>query len=139
MINARNKNEDKSELLDITGMGATVFSSLTYPDGTAVNTVHSNKITLSLLSGVSKAGGYQLVFLPEGEPIPNAVDTQNGLTSIFFSMNSFLPLSQKLEQSLTAKRKYKSSSPKIPMATGKGYWSSKNINSKIEEEYPLIY
>ena len=105
LINSRNKNEDKTDLLDITGISGTVYSSMSYPDGSTVSTGYSSKIILSLLTGINKTGGYQLVFLPDGERVPAAVDSQNGISSIYFHINAFQSLSQKLEQSIAAKKK----------------------------------
>ena len=104
-LNSRNKSEDKTDLLDITGIAGTVFTSMNYSNFGSRNTNHTYKITLSVLTGSNKAGGYQLVFPPEGETISAAVEAQNGITSIYFPMNTYQALSQKLEQSLTSKKK----------------------------------
>ena len=104
-LKATNANENKIDLLEITGLNGLVFNSMNYPDVSSRGISHSMKITLSLLTGATKATGYQLVFFPANETIQYAVETQNGTTSINLSMNTFETIQQKLEQYLAAKKK----------------------------------
>jgi hypothetical protein len=104
-LNNRKKTEDKLEVIDVTGLGGSVFSIMNYPDVSAKAGNHSLKITLSLLTGTTRTGGYQLVFLPENEKTTYAVETQNSVTSIFFPMSVFNVINQKLEQQISNKKK----------------------------------
>ena len=105
LLSSRNKGDDKTDLLDITGIGATVFTSLNFSNNVPRNVNHTYKITLAIFTGANKTSGYQLVFPPEGDAIPIAIEAQNGITSIYFPMNTYAALSQKFEQSLAAKKR----------------------------------
>jgi hypothetical protein len=104
-LNNRNKNDDKLNMIEITGVGGSVFSTMNYPDISTKISTPSLKITLLLLTGVNKAGGYQLVFSPESERTAYAVETQTGITSIFFPMHTFEIINQKLDQYIASKKK----------------------------------
>jgi hypothetical protein len=104
-LNTRNKAEDKLDILDITGLAGSVFSTMNYPDAVSQNSNASLKITLSVLTGPTKAGGYQLVFSPDSEKTPYAVETKTGITSVFFPINTFEVINQKLEQAMAQKKK----------------------------------
>jgi hypothetical protein len=103
-MNNRNKNEDKLDVLDITGLGGSVFSTMNYPTVSATATPLSLKITLSLLTGANKAAGYQLVFSPDTDKKPYAVETQNGITSVFFPIDTFEIINQKLDNAVGKKK-----------------------------------
>ena len=63
------------------------------------------KITLSLLTGANKAPGHQLVFTSDNEKNAYAVETQNGVTSVFFPLSTFEFIQQKLETAVAQKKK----------------------------------
>lgn len=104
-LNSRNKSADKTDNLEITGMGGTVYSAMNFPDGSSRGGKYALKISLALLTGPNKAAGYQLVFVPEGSTINYSVETQNGITSINLPMSTYSAVSQKLEQDIAAKKK----------------------------------
>jgi hypothetical protein len=104
-LNSRNKSADKTDNLEITGMGGIVFSAMNFPDGSSRGGKYALKISLALLTGPNKATGYQLVFAPEGSTINYSVETQNGITSINLPMSTYSAISQKLEQNIVAKKK----------------------------------
>lgn len=104
-LNSRNKTEDKLETLDITGLGGSVFTTMNYPDVGVQTSNAVLKITLSVLTGPTKSAGYQLVFSPETEKTPFAVETKSGVTSVYFPLNTFEILNHKLEQAIAQKKK----------------------------------
>ncbi|HEV7780346.1 MAG TPA: hypothetical protein VGO58_03720 [Chitinophagaceae bacterium] len=102
----RNKNEDKLDVLEITGIGGSVFTTMNYPDISSKGMANATlKVSLSVLTGPTKATGYQFVFTPENEKIPSAVETQNGVTSVFFPVNLYETINHKLETALAQKKK----------------------------------
>jgi len=100
----QNPTEDKTETLEVTGLGTSMFSVSNVSDGTAKSYKHALRISLGLLTS-SKSGHYQLVFYSEGEDIPYSVSTMEGKTSIYYPSDLYNDIKQKLEQSFSAKKK----------------------------------
>jgi len=100
----QNPTEDKTETLEVTGLGTSMFSVSNISDGTVKSYKHALRITLGLLTS-NKSGSYQLVFYSEGEEIPYVVAAMDGKLSIYYPSGLYNDIKQKLEQSLSARKK----------------------------------
>jgi hypothetical protein len=97
--------EDKTETSDITGIGASTFSTSNTFDGTTKSYKHNLKITLELLTSAGKASTYQLVFYSPDDQQLFAANSNAGVNYIYYPISFYEGIKLKLEQSLAARKK----------------------------------
>ena len=100
-----NPANDKTDQVEITGLGAATFTTSNIADGSLNSYKHSQKISISLNPLVGKTGSYQLIFYPESDHIQYAASSDNGVVSIYYPLNLFTVIKGTLEQSFAAKKK----------------------------------
>jgi len=98
--------EDKTEVIEITGINGASFSVSNTADGSTNSYNHALRITIPLIT-TSKSGSYQLVFYSEVEKMPYATLEQGGVTSIYYPVSVYDGMKEKLEQAIAAKKKVK--------------------------------
>jgi len=96
---------DKTDQVDITGMGAATFTTSNKADGTTNSYKHAQKISITLIPAGGKAGSYQLIFYPESEEVPYAAVYNEGTLNIYYPINLFTTIRATLEQAFAAKKK----------------------------------
>ena len=97
-------NKEMTEIFEVTGTGGATFTSSNTADGSVKSFDHALRITLTLTTN-SKAGSFQLVFYPESEDMPYAAINNNGNLSIYYPINLYESIKQKLDQYLNARKK----------------------------------
>lgn len=100
----RNPVEDKTDLVEVIGLGNATFSVSNVADGTISSYKHSKKIILGLQT-TAKGINYRLVFYGDDESIPYAVLLENSTMSLFFPSYMYTDIKQKIEQALAQKKK----------------------------------
>ncbi|MBL0152645.1 MAG: hypothetical protein IPP93_03835 [Chitinophagaceae bacterium] len=100
-----NPEEDKTETVDISGVGAATFISSNFADGTPASYRHTQMVTLKLQAAGNKPGSYQLVFYPEKAEIKEAAASRDGVLSIYYPLSMFTTIKTTLEQNLAARKK----------------------------------
>ncbi len=105
MFKPKNPVEDKTDLFDVSGLGGTVFTASNKSDGTTNSYNHTQKITLSLILANSKSQNFQLVFYSREEETPYAAEETGGIVSVYFPISMYDEIKQKLDQSITARKK----------------------------------
>ena len=103
---ALHPKEDKSDIIDITGLGNISFGVYNQTGGTAgsMGYTHSENIVLSLITNV-KGSNYQLVFYSDKENLAKIVNQEGDLTSVYFPMSMYNDIKQKLDQAISQKKK----------------------------------
>ncbi|MBN8689045.1 MAG: hypothetical protein J0M10_18690 [Chitinophagales bacterium] len=96
---------DKTETWEVKGISSVVFATSNLADGSHNSYKHSLRITIELTMSDVKAGKYQLVFYSAGENMPYAMSRLDGTTTIYYPVAIYDDIRQKLEQSLTARKK----------------------------------
>lgn len=104
VLKVRNPPVSASDTLTITGIGAVSFIVSNTSDGTANTYRQSQKIVLPLVSS-SKNNKYQLVFYGQYDNVAYAVAKEEEKTTIYYPAYMFGEIKQKLEQSLSQKKK----------------------------------
>jgi hypothetical protein len=97
--------QDKMDILDITGVSSSTFSTSNIFDGTINSYKHSLKITMSLLTSGSPKEAYQLVFYSADDQMPFVANSDAGITYVYYPISLYEAIKQKLDQSFAAKRK----------------------------------
>src|SRR6267154_815327 len=59
-----NPLNDKTEQVDIIGMGVASFTTSNTEDGTLESYKHTQRVSINLVPAAGKAGTYQLIFYP---------------------------------------------------------------------------
>lgn len=95
---------DKSERIEVLAIGGPSFWVANTADGTVASYDHAVRISYPLTL-VGNRSGYQLVFYSEKDKIPYAVETKEGITSIYFPMSAHESLRTRLEQALVLKKR----------------------------------
>lgn len=97
--------EDKIDLIEVTGIGTSAFSTSNTFDGTTSSYKHSLKITVGLLTSGANKEGFQLVFYSPTELIPYAANSDAGVTYVYYPISLYDAIKLKLDQSFAAKKK----------------------------------
>lgn len=105
LFKIQNVTEDKTEIIDIVGSGSASFSASNVADGSSSSYNHSLRITLTLTTPSNVKGTYQLVFYSNGEKIPYAAGSADGVVAVFYPVNMYEGIKQKLDQSFAARKK----------------------------------
>lgn len=98
-----NPAENVMETVDITGTGKASFSVSNTSDGTPNSYKHNKRIVLPLQTS-SKTATYQLVFYSQYESLPYSVEQTNGVTVIYFPLEMYPDLRQKLAEAGSGKK-----------------------------------
>ena len=93
--------EDKTSLVDITGIGVSTFLTSSQSD----NSKQSLRITVSLLTSGASKENFQLIFYSENDRLPFVVASNAGSTYVFYPISLYDAIKSKIEQSLSAKKK----------------------------------
>jgi hypothetical protein len=103
---ALHPKEDRSLAIEITGLPGMSFSVTNTADGSAAGMGynHSENIVISLQTNV-KDTSYQLVFYSEKENFQKIMSEEGNTRSVFYPMSMYADIKQKLEQSISLKKK----------------------------------
>lgn len=100
-----NPKQDESFQVEISNTGITVFTSSNNADGTINSFRHNQQITLSLLLADKSKGECQLVFYSDPKEVPQTANLQNKIITIYYPINLYEVIKEKIEQTLTARKK----------------------------------
>lgn len=95
---------DQSDVFEVINISAPTFSTSNIVDGTAESFNHKLRVAYNLQLNGSK-GSFQLVFFGEDEKVPFAVNTENGLTTIYMPYVVHDNFKSKLDQAISARKK----------------------------------
>ncbi len=95
---------DNVEMIEVVAMGTPSFRVSNTADGTYSSYDHSIRVTYPLVLSGGKTG-YLLCFYGSSEKIPYAVETKNGITTIYFPFNMHDLIKGRMDQMLTTKKK----------------------------------
>jgi hypothetical protein len=98
-----NPSENIAETVDITGLGKVSFTVSNTSDGTTNSYKHNKRIIMPLQTS-SKTATYQLVFYSQYESLPYSVEQTNGVTVIYFPIEMYPDLRQRLSEATPAKK-----------------------------------
>jgi len=100
----RNPTEDKTDLVEVNGLGSATFTVSNVADGTANSYRHSKRIILGLQT-TAKGISYRLVFYGDDENIPYTVSLENSTMSLLYPSYMYDDIKQKIEQGLAQRKK----------------------------------
>ncbi|MGQ0738505.1 MAG: hypothetical protein ACT4OJ_05545 [Bacteroidota bacterium] len=89
--------EDKTEVVEVTGLGKAAFIVSNVADGTPESYRHSQQIIIPLQTA-EKSKNYQLVFYGENDKIPYAVALKDGAVNIYYPNSLYSDIKQKLDE-----------------------------------------
>jgi len=89
--------EDKTDVVEVTGLGKAAFIVSNVADGTPESYRHSQQIIIPLLT-TEKSKNYQLVFYGENDKIPYAVELKDGAVNIYYPNSLYSDIKQKLDE-----------------------------------------
>lgn len=103
---ALHPKEDKSVLVEITGLSNMTFTVANTADGSSAGMGYnrSENIVISLLTN-SKDTAYQLVFYSEKENFQKILSEEGKIRSVYYPMSMYTDIKQKLEQHISLKKK----------------------------------
>ncbi len=101
-----NPTKDKTDQLEIQGIGGTTFTASNTSDGTAESYKHSLQIIVAL-TPVNKTGNnnYQLIFYSPTDNIQQAATYSDGTLNIYYPVAVYDDIKTKLEQAFAARKK----------------------------------
>lgn len=97
--------DDKTDLVEISGLGGATFTVANTNDGSPDAFKHSLRITLSLVPASGKQGTYELIFYPPTENIQLSAMYTDGLLKIYYPISLYQGIKEKLDQSFAARKK----------------------------------
>lgn len=102
--NAQRPDEDKSDVVEISGTGNISFKVSNLTDGTVNAYNHSHLIFLPLITTSGKMN-YQFVFYGVHDKLLYSVETEGSKTTIYYPIGMYDEIKKKLEQSMNQKKK----------------------------------
>jgi hypothetical protein len=100
-----NPQQDKTDMLIVTGIGSVSFATSNTSDGTSNSYYHSQRITMPLQVSSVKPVNVSLIFYSSGDKIPYAATSGDEGVNVYYPINLYEEIKQRLEQSLSAKKK----------------------------------
>ena len=103
-----NPDRDKTDQIEIQGLGGVTFTTSNTADGTTNSYKHSPEINLTLIpvkGGTSGTSSIQLIFYSPVENIQQAASSNTGVLSIYYPLSMYDGIKEKLDQSIAAKKK----------------------------------
>lgn len=103
-LSTRNINDDKIEIIEVSGYNSSSFSTMNYPDASSRSSSQLvSRINVKLVT--NKTESYHFVFFPDNERVGYSIDRQNGVTSIFYPLSMYQYIIGKMDQVITSKKK----------------------------------
>lgn len=94
---------DKTDLFEVTGIKRSIFTVSNTADGTLESYKHTKRITMEL--SATNNNSYEVVFYSSEEKVPLVIATSTGKPVIYYPIEMYESIRQKLEQSFAARKK----------------------------------
>lgn len=105
IFKARQPAEDKTETIEVTGLGQTTHFVSNMSDGTTNSFRHTVRLVAALQTPAFKGGTVQLVFYSPEDRVRQAAENENGVISIYYPLAVYESLRGRLEQALQARKR----------------------------------
>jgi len=105
IVTVNNPQQDESFQFEITGINTTTFSASNTSDGTVNTFKHNQQVVISLNPSDKTKGNFQLVFYSDPKEISQAANYDSRLLTISYPISLYEAVKEKLEQTLTARKK----------------------------------